>query len=440
MSPAKRAVALALVTAALLGAGAPTQAGDVVKRRLGNGVTLIAVPSPWNKVLAVSVLVDAGSKHDPPGLSGLARVTAELLLSGATTIPRAEIEETVDDRGIRLGSYTTEDFTEIYVVSTIDQFDAAIDVLSALVTQPAFDGRDLPIVQRRVVEDQERALNDPFAACYARLNEILFEGHPYAVPPSGTKSGVAALTRDHVTRFYADRYRGGNIVVTAVGDFREDEAMRKLGACFAACASGRVPPRGIPLKQPKEPVSYEFHRDVSRGCVTIGFATPPMGSHDGAAVRVLASVLGEGKAARGRIRDALPPDDASSSQAGVLNPEGVEQGRLVLFASTADVDAAAAALGEIIERLRSERVPDAELAEAKERLLGQMALAGQRNIERAGRLGIGEIARLGHDSSDRLARSIEAVSAEDVRRAAVKYLSNPVTVTLRPGRVSRTQL
>ena len=431
------------VAATLLGACRPAPAADaeVVKRRLGNGVTLIVAPNPWSKVAAVSVMVDAGSKYDPAGLRGLARVTNEFLVSGTTTMPPAELEDIVDSRGIRLGTYTTEDFAEVYVSSAVDQFDAALDVISALIAQPAFEAHELARAQKQAFDEYERSQDDPFESCYAKLNELLFGEHPYAFPAHGTKEGVSAATRDDVLRFYADRYRGGNIVVAAAGDFPADEAMRKLGERFAACPGGRAAGRAFQMTQPTEAVRFEFHRDVPQGYVTIGFAGPPMGSDDCAAMRVLGSVLGEGKSTTGRVQQALPEGEAGAAHmVGAFCPERVEQGRLVLFASTPDLDAAVEALTRVAERVRTEPVPGEELAEAKARLLGQVVLSGQTNLERARRLATGEVARLGFDFTDEFLRKVDAVDAGDVQRAAAKYLTNPVTVVLRPGRVSRTQL
>ena len=47
---------------------------------------------------------------------------------------------------------------------------------------------------------------------------------------------------------------------------------------------------------------------------------------------------------------------------------------------------------------------------------------------------------LGLDHTERLLRDIAAVEADDLARVAAKYLVNPVTVILRPGKAARTQL
>jgi len=440
MRLSSRAAVAVVLALTLVGAGRAASADKVVKRRLGNGVTLVVVTSPWNSVAAVSVVVDAGSKYDPPELRGLARVTNEFLISGTTTMPRAELEDTVDSRGIKLGTYTTEDFAEVYAVATVDQFDAALDVISSLIAQPAFDAHELPRAQRQAFEEQDRSQDDPFESCYTKLNELLFAGHPYAFPAHGTREGVSAVTRDDVLRFYGDRYRGGNIVVAVVGNIPADEAMRELGERFAACMSGRAARRAFPVTAPAEPVQFEFHRDVEQGYVTVGFAVPPAGSDDCAAVRVLSSVLGEGKTRAGRVEEALSKGAGDSDMVGAFCPERIEQGRLVLYASSPDLSGTAETLQRVVERVRTEAVPGDELAQAKGRLIGQLVLSGQANLERARRLATGEIAGLGLGFTDEFLRRIEAVGAADVQRAAAKYLTNPVTVILRPGKVSRTQL
>jgi len=435
-----RITSLALAVA-LAAPWASASSGDVVMRTLGNGVTLVVAPNPWNRVVAISVVVDAGSKYDPPELRGLARVTNEFLICGTPRMPRAELEETVDSGGIKIGTYTTEDVAEVYAVAAIDQFDDALAVVAALVTDPAFDERDLARAQNIVSEEQERSLSDPFDSCYAKLSEIMYGSHPYAFPPGGTRDGVAAVTRADVARFYSERYRGGGIVVAVVGNLDPDDAMRKLGEGFAACPSGRARDADFPAPERAAPAVFEFHRDVPQGYVTVGFPAPPVGSDDCAAVSVLGSVFGDSKARFGGMQEALVSDGAGvASVAGAVCAQRVESGRLVLFASTSAVDAALDKINELVAGLRNRPVSREDLARAKGRLVGIRTLRGEPNLEQARRLATDVLTASGIGFTEKLLREVEAVDAADVQRAAEKYLADPVTVILRPGRTSRTQL
>ena len=75
-------VALALLAATLLPAGAratPLQLPATTRATLGNGLTVIVMPTHRLPLVDFRLVVRTGAIHDSPGKEGLASLTADLL-------------------------------------------------------------------------------------------------------------------------------------------------------------------------------------------------------------------------------------------------------------------------------------------------------------------------------------------------------------------------
>ena len=82
MKAIRRNTPLAVLLIAAMAFSTTSLATELGKHRLPNGITVITEPAEWNRIVAVSVVVGAGAKHDPPKLRGLASLTNGLLIEG----------------------------------------------------------------------------------------------------------------------------------------------------------------------------------------------------------------------------------------------------------------------------------------------------------------------------------------------------------------------
>jgi len=429
--------ALIVSSLACVAASAPAAPRDLREDRLPNGLTVLTMPNTWNRIVAVSVLIDAGSKYDPAGARGLAKITNDLLVRGTANMTEQSIAELVDASGIELGTLTTEDFAQVYVTAIDSQWQLALRILADVLVNPSFDNEKLLGVQKEALAALSWDTEDALKRSSAKANELLFGAHPYAFPVFGTADGIERVTRDGVTRFYGERYRASDTVVVVVGNFSRDEALKLVTELFSQYPSGRPPETSVPAVERREPGISESYKDVPTGHVQVAFLAPPPGSDDYAAARVLAAVLGDGAASR-LYAELVGDGGGIAEAAGSLYPLRVEHGSIVLYASAVDVDRALKTINREVERLKTEPVTAEELGRARNRLAGRIAALGQRNVEQAVRLAWNQLSGLGPGYTDAYLRSLAGVDRDDVRRVAVEYLVSPATVVVRPGRPSRT--
>ncbi len=418
---------------------ASVSVAGVKKHELPNDVTLVTAPHTWNRIVAVTFAVDAGSKYDPPGRRGLSIVTANMLSRGTDTMSGLEISEELDGRGMRLEIQTNPDYVVITVQAADTQFDAAVDILADMVTHSTFDSKRLLEVQGSLHDRLMAEKDDDFSTTYTKLAKILFEGHPYAYRELGTADGIDAITRQDVVSYYNERYLGGDSVIAVVGNFDRSHAVEKITEAFSDYPGGRAKRATFEPVERDETTEIEYYRAGVTGFAAVGFLVPGMFDDDYAAVEVLAAVLGNGTSSR--MYQALGPDGAAIADvAGAYAHGKFEQSEILFYVRSEDIDEATDIIDGVVEGVHTEPVPDEELARAVARFKGMVTIKEQTNAAQASRLAVGAMAGLDVDFMEEFFAELEQVDAGDVMAAAREYLVNPVKVIQRPGHEAKRRV
>ncbi|MBC7364793.1 MAG: insulinase family protein, partial [Candidatus Aminicenantes bacterium] len=115
---------------------------------LENGLKLITITRLNTRLITLQIIVQAGEIDSPPGLSGLATVTAEMLLKGTQLMRSSDIEEALDTLGIEVNIEVNADYT-IFTFSFLDDhLDQALNLIKSFFSEPAFRATELTYVKR----------------------------------------------------------------------------------------------------------------------------------------------------------------------------------------------------------------------------------------------------------------------------------------------------
>jgi zinc protease len=425
--------ALITVVVAALMAASPAMGGDVGKHRLSNGVTVLTMPGEWNRIVAIAVMVDAGSRNDPAKLPGLAYLTNAMLVQGTTTRTAPEIAEIVDSAGLRLDVETSRDYAGIYVTAIDSEFDVALDVITDVLQRPSFDESRLLEAQRVAHENIEARQDDPFTTPVERAMEMIYGDHPYAHEPLGTVKGIERITAAHLVKFHADRYVGGNTVISIVGNFSEKHAIARLEELLSDYPNRPSEPAELPPVSMKESETVTIFKDVDESYVAMGFVGPPASHPDFPAFEVMDTLIGMGSGSR--LERTLGETGAGLvGSVGSFCRCGQDVSALIVYASTDDPDEAVEGIEHELQVMATEPVSDEELVKARNVIVGRHVIGGQTNIVRAARIGSYELAGLGYDFADSLLKAVNRVDKDDILRVASEWLRKSATVVVKPGK------
>ncbi len=414
-----------LVAGVALFAGLPAYA-EPIHRVLPNGAHIVVEENHASPVAAIRFYVGVGSVYEGEYLgAGISHLVEHCSGRGTAMHTAVEIDEAEAAIGGYANAYTTHDHTCYHITTLGTWADQAIQLLGDYVLGASFPEEEVANQVDIVTREIARVDDDPMRAAYELFNQTMFRRHPQRYRVIGYPADFAGLVRKDLVKFHRQHYTPDNLVAVAVGDFDVQEVADWLEA-----ALGGYPRRpGAPVVLPREAGPTTIRRatqereGLHRARLVVGWRTIDLFDPDLYALDVLAYVLGHGNSARlpRLLRDELglvdtvhvwsdtPSYDAGTFVVSAIldagNLKQVERWVLEM------VGKAGSELVTAEEIARAKRQKEAMLVYAQETPEGRARVLGT-DLLLAGDLGF---------SSEYVAR-IRAVTAEQVRAVARKYL------------------
>ncbi|RPH74310.1 MAG: insulinase family protein, partial [Candidatus Rokuibacteriota bacterium] len=193
--------------------------------------------------------------------------------------------------------------------------------------------------------------------------EVAYRGHPYGRPILGTRELVKALDRDRLGAYYRKYYVPRNMVVVVVGPVTREQVRSLVAATFGRLSG---PSSSRPAAAAVPPLTGGRRDDVSRPeqQAYLGLAwqaaSTTVASEDIPAVDLLTYILGDGPSSRlnQAVREAkgLVQSIEATYVTRALSGLVSVTARL----APANLDAAEAAIFEVVRRVRAEGVSESE--------------------------------------------------------------------------------
>ena len=418
--------------AAGLAAAPATAAADVLRERLPNGFTVLVRENPVAPVVAASLLVRTGTRWERPETAGISNFLHAVMVKGTRRRSGAQLAEAIAALGGKLSATGEVDYSEIRASALARFWRELLRLTAELALEPTLAADEVgPEREWLLGRIQKRRDNAP-ARAFDELFAALYRPHPYALPVLGTRESLARLDHAALLAAYRAAYQPQRMILAVSGQVPAAEVAAEARRLFGAMPRGAAAPDPAPPAPAPAGRRVRVEMPAQQAQILLAGLAPSLDDPDHAAVKVLATVLGGGMAGRlfAELRDRRGLAYAASSYYDPVRGPGA----LVLYLGTApeNVARAEAALAEEVERIRREGVGADELRRAKGYLLGRYAMDRRTNERQAWYLAFYEIEGVGQDYPERYRKAVEAVTADDVRRAARRYLAAPSTLVLGP--------
>jgi zinc protease len=433
----KRLAASILFTFGLIfSRAAPASAADrapedlafpIQRVTLDNGLRVVMAPEPGATRIGLSLVYDVGSRHEERGRTGFAHYFEHMMFQGSANVDKGEMARLISGRGGTLGGGTGPDVTQYYSTVPASELPLALwleaDRMKALdVTETNFEN------QRLVVQEEVRGgLNSPYTTASIRLSELVFQGYwPYEHPTGGSLADIDAAKFLEVKAFHARHYGPNNAVLALAGGFDPEEAISLVRRYFGSIPRIQRPPyTDPPLPEQTALRSSALKDDFARApAVFIGVAGPRIRDPDHPALKLASIALGDGESSRlhRRLVDkGLAVEAAAEWEVLVSGPHMLTLREKLV--SGGAIPEARRALESELDAIGKAPLSTSELERARRKSLLDLLLSLESFMGRAAFLSVFELyfgdARLLLEEAPRH----RAVTAEDVRRVAARYLA-----------------
>lgn len=409
---------------------------DVQQHELPNGLRILSRELHHAPVATFWVWYGVGSRNELPGQTGVSHWVEHMLFKGTEQFRPGDIFRQVTKNGGTLNGFTWIDYTTYFETLPSDRIELALRIESDRMANARFDLDEVSSERTVIISEREGHENEPTWHLDEDVTATAFKAHPYGNGVIGWKSDLRSMTREDLYGHYRRYYVPANAVAVAVGDFRTDELVGKVGDLFGSIPAGERPPK-VTSQEPEQegerrvrlrlpaPTNYlqvayhapaASHDDtipmivldaILSGAKSMGMmgGRAPMGRSS----RLYRALVDAGLASSARSSFALTHDPYLVDVSVTLRPGvSIEDGERVLFG--------------VIDELAATGPTDEELVRAKKQARAQFAYGTETVTSLGYWLGALSIVA-SHELLGQLLPRIERVSADDVRRVAATYLT-----------------
>jgi zinc protease len=396
----------------------PAQYPPFQEAALPNGMTLLLIENHEQPALSASLSFRAGSAYDPVGKEGLSVLVAELLTKGTPSRSADQIAATIEGVGGSLAASSSDDFLTVSSNVLSDHADLAFELLGDVTRQATFPADEVDLARTRELSALEVELSQAEAVAARMFAREIYGRHPYGRNTSA--ASYKAITRADVTAFAGRRLRPAGALLVVAGDITLDQAralaLRAFGT-WRGAPPAAPPSPAVPVKRGTDILLV--HRPGSvQSNIVLGNTTFLATDTGYFAARIATQVLGGGADSRLFLILREQKSWTYGSYAALRRNRGIGNWQATFEGRTAVTDSALAEMLRQIDRIRTEMIPDSELAATKGFLVGSFPLTIETPRQIAQVVATARLLGLGPDYVRRYRERLAAVTALRARNAA----------------------
>jgi predicted Zn-dependent peptidase len=325
-------------------------------------------------------MVNAGARDEGKGKDGLAHFIEHLLFKETERRSTNQILNRLELVGADLNAYTTKEYTCLHASLLKQHLERAMDLFEDLVFHSTFPNEELQKERGVILDEIASYLDQPEEAIQDDFEAMLFKGHPIGNNILGTPESVGGLTKADIEAFIDQTYNTSEMVFGVFGDYDFAKLVRLFSKYFEGITvNNMVKSREKPLAVQSE--TLVLKKPISQTHCIIGNRAYPSNHPSKYGLLLLNNLLGGmGMSSRLNleIREkygiayTIESGYTSFTDTGIFN---------IYFGTDAEkADKALRLTHKELKKLRDKQLGTLQLHQAKQKFIGQIALAEENRM------------------------------------------------------------
>jgi predicted Zn-dependent peptidase len=372
--------------------------------------------------VSLGIWVNAGSRDEIRQENGISHFIEHMTFKGTRNRSSHEIAKELDAVGGLSNAFTGKENTCFHARVLSKHLHHLSDLFADILLNSIFNPEDMERERQVILQEISMVEDTPDDNIHVLFNKFFWINHPIGMSILGTDETVSAIRQETITRYMKTCYRPDRIVVVAAGNVDHEELVNGFSPFSEFLESGesklnRTKP------QINSGVSIHF-KELEQVHICLGGGAPSLRDEKRFAAALLNTILGGNMSSRlfQEIREkqglaySVYSFLSAYADAGVLG---------VYVASDArNVNPVLETIQREIEKIKRGQLSEAELAAAKDHLIGSIILGSESVDNRMMRNAKNEFVFERYVSYEALVGQLQKVKVDDVVESANSIFKN----------------
>jgi len=403
----------------------------IQEARLDNGLRVLLIEAHQVPMVAMQLNVVAGSRFDARGREGSAMMLATMLTDHTAKHAHEAWNRLLDQDAIKLGSDVDVDRLSLSLTVLREALAPGLDAFAEALLQPGWNKKRFASLQQDAVAAARKAKEEPGVIAGEASRALLFGTHPYGHRAAGTPESLRHVTLPDLQQLYRRQVRPAGAVLAVSGDITMQELLGYLKPRLGAW-QGRPQQALYEIANPA--VVQGRRKDVAmrttQTLVQLVRLGPARNAEDFFPVFVLNHILGGGGFGSKLMTEVREKRGLVYGVYSYFSPLATRGPFVITLQTRADqAEEATGVVRKTMAAMARGDISGRDLKAAKANLVGGFAQRLDSNRERVGLMSMIGLYGLPLDYLQVWTQRVEAVTLDDIRKAAAAYL-NPATWNL----------
>jgi len=393
----------------------------VQKFTLPNGLRLLVKEDHRLPFVEFRAAFKGGVLAETPANNGITLMLGKMLLQGTQKRSAEKIATEIESVGGHIDSYGGNNSFGVNAEVLSDDFATGLDLLADVLLNPVFPAAPLEREREVQIASISARKDDLLKSASVAMRRTLFGETGYGLDSLGTEESVQKISAAELKSFHRTFAAPNNCVLAIYGDVKAGEVKAAVEKAFANWATNKGSEFKVQGSELNSSKRVEEVRDKKQAVLVIGFSGTTLFDADRYALELIQESCSDlGSRLFLRVREKL----GLAYYVGAQNFMGLAPGYFAFYTGTepSKAELVEKELLKEAELLRNEGLSEEELKRAKAKVIGQRKIARQELGGLAQAQALDELYGLGFAYCDTEDVKFEAVTLEQVKAAANKFL------------------
>ncbi len=411
----------------------------IQEARLDNGLRILLMEAHQVPMVAIQLNVVAGSRFDPAGREGTAMMLASMLTDHTAKHRHEAWNRLLDQDAIKLGSDVDVDRLSLSLTVLREALEPGLDAFAEALLRPGWNRSRFASLQQDAIAAARKAREEPGVVASEASRALLFGAHPYGHRAAGTPASLQRIKLRDVQRVYDRQVRPRGAVLAVSGDITMAELLSLLRPRLQAWQG--APEKAIHAIAAPAPVAGK-RKDVAmhttQTLVQLVRLGPQRTAEDFFPVFVLNHMLGGGGFGSRLMEEVREKRGLVYGVYSYFVPLATHGPFVITLQTRADqADEAARVVRQTMQAMADGHISSRQLKATKDNLVGSFAQRMDSNRERVGLMSMIGLYGLPLDYLQQWRDRVQAVSLQDIKAEAARWLKPATWNEVRVGPAGR---